>query len=60
MVTFSSDSELESSVLNSQASTMVIGSDYKGKRIIGAQHVEEIKFFNRMSNYSTTKIVDTL
>ena len=60
VVTFSSDSELENSVLNSQASTMVIGSDYKGKRIIGAQHVDEIKFFNRIANYSTTKIVDNL
>ena len=60
VVTFSSDSELENSVLNSQASTMVIGSDYKGKRIIGSQHVDEIKFFNRIANYSTTKIVDNL
>jgi len=60
VVTFSSDSELEKSVLNSQASTMVIGSDYKGKRIIGAQHVNEIKFFNRIADYSTTKIVDNL
>ena len=58
VVTFSSDSELENSVLNSQASTMVIGSDYKGKRIIGAQHVDEIKFFNRIANYSTTKILE--
>ena len=44
-------------MLNSEASIMVIGSDYKGKRVIGAQYVDEIKFFNRLSNHSTTKIL---
>ena len=60
VVTFSKDSELEDCILNSQASIMVIGSDYKGKRIIGAQHVDEVKFFNRLTEYSTTKIVENL
>tara|TARA_Y100000114_G_C11724860_1_gene310403 strand:+ start:776 stop:1174 length:399 start_codon:yes stop_codon:yes gene_type:complete len=60
VVTFSKDSELENCVLNSEASIMVIGSDYKGKRVIGAQHVDEVKFFNRLANYSTTKIVENL
>ena len=60
VVTFSKDSELENCVLNSEASIMVIGSDYKGKRVIGAQYVDEVKFFNRLANYSTTKIVENL
>lgn len=60
VVTFSKDSELEDCILNSEASIMVIGSDYKGKRIIGAQHVDEVKFFNRLTEYSTTKIVENL
>lgn len=60
VVTFSKDSELEKCVLNSDASIMVIGSDYKGKRIIGSQYVNEVKFFNRLTDYSTTKIVDNL
>ena len=60
VVTFSKDSELEKCVLNSDASIMVIGSDYKGKRIVGSQYVDEVKFFNRLTDYSTTKIVDNL
>tara|TARA_B100000989_G_scaffold28779_2_gene18516 strand:+ start:3719 stop:4117 length:399 start_codon:yes stop_codon:yes gene_type:complete len=60
VVTFSKDSELENCVLNSEASIMVIGSDYKGKRVIGAQYVDEVKFFNRLTDYSTTKIVENL
>lgn len=60
VVTFSKDSELENCVLNSEASIMVIGSDYKGKRVIGAQYVDEVKFFNRLTDYSTTKIVESL
>ena len=57
VVTFSKDSELESCVLHSEASIMVIGCDYKGKKVIGAQYVDEIRFFNRLGDYSTTKIL---
>ena len=60
VVTFSKDSELEKCVLNSGASIMVIGSDYRGKRVIGSQYVDEVKFFNRLFEYSTTKIVNNL
>jgi D-beta-D-heptose 7-phosphate kinase/D-beta-D-heptose 1-phosphate adenosyltransferase len=60
VVTFSKDSELEKCVMNSEASIMVVGSDYKGKRVIGSQYVDEVKFFNRLDDYSTTKIVENL
>ncbi len=60
VVTFSKDSELEKCVMNSEASIMVVGSDYKGKRVIGSQYVDEVKFFNRLVDYSTTKIVENL
>ena len=60
VVTFSKDCELEKCVLDSDASIMVIGSDYKGRRVIGSQYVDEVKFFNRLFEYSTTKIVNNL
>ena len=37
---------------------MVIGSDWKGKTVVGEQHVNKIKFFNRIEEYSTTKILE--
>ena len=60
VVAFSEDSELETCVLQSDATIMVIGSDYRGKRVIGAQYVDEIKFFDRLGKYSTTKTLESL
>jgi len=37
---------------------MVIGSDWKGKTVVGEQHVNKVKFFNRIKNYSTTNILE--
>jgi bifunctional ADP-heptose synthase (sugar kinase/adenylyltransferase) len=35
----------------------VIGSDYKNKLIVGEQYAKSIVYFNRMKNFSTTKIL---
>ena len=37
---------------------MVIGSDWKGKTVVGEQHTKELKFFDRIPGYSTTKILE--
>ena len=37
---------------------MVIGSDWKGKEIIGSEHAKEVKFFDRIEGYSTTEIIE--
>ena len=37
---------------------MVIGSDWKGKTVVGEQHVDEVVFFDRIEGYSTTKILE--
>ena len=36
---------------------MVIGSDYKDKRIIGREYVKEVVFFDRIADKSTTNIL---
>ena len=36
---------------------MVIGSDWKGKTVVGEQHVNKLVFFDRLKNYSTTNIL---
>lgn len=36
---------------------MVIGSDYRDKRIIGSEYVKEIVFFDRIADKSTTNIL---
>ena len=36
---------------------MVIGSDWKGKKVVGQVHVKELRFFDRVGDYSTTNIL---
>lgn len=57
--TFDSDEELTKWIKDFQPDIMIKGSDYKGKPIIGAEYCKEIKFYDRLGNYSTTnKIQD--
>ncbi|MGA0245374.1 MAG: hypothetical protein ACO3JZ_01770, partial [Schleiferiaceae bacterium] len=55
--TFDADDELDTQVLLSGAEIIVVGSDYKNKEVIGSRHAQEIKFFDRIEGYSTTKIL---
>ena len=54
---FDANDELDTHVLLSGAKVMVVGSDYKDKEVIGSRHVQEVKFFDRIDGYSTTKIL---
>jgi bifunctional ADP-heptose synthase (sugar kinase/adenylyltransferase) len=37
---------------------MIVGSDYKGKNVIGSQYAKELIFFDRVGDYSTTNILE--
>ena len=39
---------------------MVKGSDYQGKTITGSQYCKDIKFYNLVPNYSTSKIIENI
>ena len=39
---------------------MVKGSDYRDKKITGAEHCKAIKFYNLVPNYSTSKIIENI
>ena len=36
---------------------LVVGSDWKGKEIVGGQYAKEIVYFDRIGDYSTTDIL---
>ena len=36
---------------------MVIGSDWKGRDVVGEELVDKVKFFDRVGDYSTTEIL---
>tara|TARA_R100000406_G_scaffold88247_1_gene73471 strand:+ start:26 stop:421 length:396 start_codon:yes stop_codon:yes gene_type:complete len=58
VVWFDSESELDTQIFSSGAEIMVVGSDYRNKKVIGSKHVKEVKFFERINGYSTTSILE--
>jgi D-beta-D-heptose 7-phosphate kinase/D-beta-D-heptose 1-phosphate adenosyltransferase len=55
---FDYDSELDTQILLSGAEIIVVGSDYENKKVIGSRHVKEVKFYEKIDGYSTTKILE--
>lgn len=58
VVGFGSDEELEKRIQEWNPEIMVVGSDYKNKLVIGSHLVNEVLFFDRIDNYSSTKIIE--
>ena len=58
VVVFNSREELESKIKSLQPHIMVIGSDWRGKTVVGSQHVGKVEFFERIGDYSTTNILE--
>ena len=52
---FYSDQELVDIVRN--CSIMVKGNDYRGQTIVGSDVIDQIVFFERLDDYSTTKTI---
>ena len=55
--TFNSREELIQLIRQTSPDILVVGSDWKGKEIVGGQYAKEIVYFNRIGNYSTTNIL---
>jgi len=58
VVIFDSDETLRSQIELYKPNIFVIGSDYVNKPIIGGNHADEIRFFDRIKDFSTTKILE--
>ena len=58
VVTYSTDEELIGHLTQNQIDIMVIGSDWKGKPIVGKKVVKKVIFFDRIGEYSTTRILN--
>jgi len=57
VVVFNSKGELESLIKNILPTYMVIGSDWKDKEVIGQDYTQELRFFDRIKDYSTTNVL---
>ena len=58
VVSFNTDDELIRQIQLIEPDIFVIGSDYKNKPIIGSEYVKEIRYFDRLENFSTTDILN--
>lgn len=59
-VVFNSEQELEDIVRDYNPDFMVIGSDYKHKRVVASEYAKHLLFFDRDFRYSSTQIIDTI
>jgi rfaE bifunctional protein nucleotidyltransferase chain/domain len=57
---FNTDQELIDLIKDFKPDVMVKGSDYQGRPIIGAEYCKEIKFYDRVEPYSTTKTIQNI
>jgi rfaE bifunctional protein nucleotidyltransferase chain/domain len=57
VVIFDSDEMLRSQIELYKPNIFVIGTDYVNKPIIGGNYADEIRFFDRIKDFSTTKIL---
>jgi len=60
VVWFDSQNMLRDLLKKYESDIIVIGSDWKGKRVIGEEYTKEVKFFDRIEEYSTKKIINNI
>ncbi len=58
VVYFNSKEGLKNLIEDWKPDYLVVGSDWKGKEIVGGEHAKEIVYFDRIKNYSTTNILE--
>ncbi len=56
--TFNTREELIDLIKDAAPDILVVGSDWKGKEIVGGQYAKKIVYFDRIEKYSTTKILN--
>ena len=59
-VVFDSDEELERCIKVVKPDIMVVGSDWKDKSVIGSMYSAELRFFDRIEEYATTKTIESI
>ena len=57
---FDSDESLEALVKSIKPDIMVVGSDWKDKSVIGSYWAAELKFYDRIEEYATSKTVQSI
>ncbi len=59
VIPFDSTDDLNNTIKWYRPNIMVIGSDWKGKEVVGEIFTDKLIFFDRIGDYSTTKILES-
>lgn len=57
---FDSKEDLENLLKDIAPDIMIVGSDWKGKEVVGKHYAKTVRFFDRVGEYSTTKTLQGL
>jgi bifunctional ADP-heptose synthase (sugar kinase/adenylyltransferase) len=58
VVGFGSQEELERQIEEWSPDYLVVGSDYKEKKVIGSEYAKEVIFFDKLDGFSSTNIIE--
>ena len=57
VVIFNSEKDLIETIKNHHVHTMVVGEEYRNKKVIGQEEARAVEFFKRVEGVSTTNIL---
>jgi len=55
---FDSKDKLIKLIKENQPHVLIVGSDWKGKEVVGEEYAQHVRFFERLDGYSTTEILE--
>ena len=58
VVEFDSEDELRTWITELQVDILVVGSEYRDKKVVGSDLVKEVVFFDKIPGYSSTSIIE--
>lgn len=57
---FESSEQLINIIRTYEPDIMIVGSDYRNKPVIGGEYAKELLFFDRIEEYSSTKVIEKI
>jgi len=54
---FDTKEQLEDLIKSINPDIMIVGSDWKDKEVVGSHYAKEVRFYDRVGEYSTTKTI---
>ena len=58
VVEFDTEQELEKWIKKLDVDILVVGSEYRGRKVVGGDLVKEVVYFDRIPGYSSTSIIE--